>query len=184
MKPHIVLRASTLPGIELVSVTEADLETLRRLKNSHRQRFFHQDEITPQAQMVWYEGYLQRPNDWMFILREGGSGRGCVGYRLLDDELDIYNIIRDEQGGPGSNCFTQGLNLLCAYLHGGWDLPVSGRVLVDNPVVQWACSRGFSPTGVHEHAGLRYVHLVHLPAAGPQHAVSVQVHGPVAPSPC
>lgn len=184
MKPQIVLRASTLPGIELVSITEADLETLRRLKNAHRRRFFHQDEITPEAQRAWYDGYLQRADDWMFIVREAGVDRGCVGCRPLDGEHDIYNIIRDEQGHRGSDCFTQGLELLCAYLHAGSDRPVSGRVLADNPVVQWASKRGFSPTGVREQAGLRYVHLVHDPAAGPHHPVSVETRDPLPPSPC
>ena len=178
MKPTLVLRSSALPEIELETIGPQHLEFLRRLKNAHRQRFFHRDEISPAQQQQWYEGYLQRDHDWMFVMRRAGVERACMGYRIVDGEIDIYNIIREDSGDGRTFGFSQGFELLCAYLDARFDLPISGRVLADNPVVHWARRRGFVPTETGERAGLGYVYLVRKPALRKRHPVSVETRIP------
>ena len=59
--------------------------------------FSDQEIITPEAQGRWFKNYQERPDDWMFVVRVEGQTIGCMGFRLIDLEADVYNVIL---GGP------------------------------------------------------------------------------------
>ena len=159
MKSRFKLSAPDVPGVELETIDRRHLDLLRTLKNAHRRRFFFQDEISEAAQQQWYDGYCERPDDWMLIVRGRQIDTGCIGYRLRDDAFDLYNVLRDERGPTHVRTMSAGLDILCSYLSAVSTAPIRGRVLADNPVVRWSKGRGFAAvaTGTQDH--LSYVVL-------------------------
>jgi len=89
MKPKLLLTATTAPGVEVETIDTRHLPLLRTLKNKHRHRFFHQEEISIAAQQQWYDEYRERADDWMFIVRAASVDSGCVGCRVREGAWDI-----------------------------------------------------------------------------------------------
>jgi len=75
------------------SISLQDIELLRTWKNDHRDSFFFKEIITPEMQKNWFLSYLQRRNDFMMIIIKSNEKIGCIGFRLLIDKVDIYNVI-------------------------------------------------------------------------------------------
>lgn len=126
--------------LRLRSIDEGDLEFLRELKNRNAHRFFYKKAISPVEQENWYAGFRDRPDDHMFIVEATCRGRpesfGCIGFRLIDGEVDVYNVIRDRRL-EGQRCgMRDATSLLCSYAAEFSDT-VSLSVLSDNPAVEW-----------------------------------------------
>ena len=68
MDKKITIRCEGFPGLSLVSATDANLENLRIWKNNHRTSFFYQETIQPEQQKRWFQGYLERADDYMFMV--------------------------------------------------------------------------------------------------------------------
>lgn len=118
-------------------------ERLRAWKNAHRRFFFFQDVITEAAQRAWFEGYRQRPDDYMFIVQAGDEPIGCMGIRRRDGQADVYNVIlgRPDYGGRG--LMTRAMRLLCSDARRRFGCEVVARVLKDNPALGWYERQGF-----------------------------------------
>lgn len=156
MKPKLFLRSPSFPALVLESIDERHLEALRVAKNSHAGRFFHQAEISTGAQLHWYHGYCQRQQDWMFVIRHHQSELACIGFRLEDGCVDLYNLLRFPGAGGGLNAVAAGLDLLCAYVATLTPLPIRGRLLADNPALRWCSKRGFVIVDGGERDGLAF----------------------------
>ena len=117
MKGRLVLSQPwRRPPLRLRGIGPEDLEDLRSWKNAHREAFFFKDSITPEAQRKWYEGYLERPNDCMFIVESGPLRAGCMAFRLEHDgAADFYNIIGSPEG-RGQGLLKGGMMVLCSYV--------------------------------------------------------------------
>src|SRR5215468_6204267 len=100
MKESFTLSSEAVPGVRLRTIEARDGEPLRLWKNANRASFFFRDTIEPEGQRRWYEGYRERPRDFMFVVEAGGAAIGCMGFRVLDSESDVYNVIRGAAGGP------------------------------------------------------------------------------------
>lgn len=174
MKPRIRINSPGLPALALESIDETHLDALRGWKNAFRHRFFHQDEISATRQREWYSGYLDRPDDWMFIIRWGGQVEGCIGYRIIDGGADIYNLLRDPNPGRRSLSHAHAADLLTNYIACTHDLPVRGRCLVGNPVIRWAHKRGFRTIGRSMQNGLAYELLEQDPTRRVRYSVLVE----------
>jgi ribosomal protein S18 acetylase RimI-like enzyme len=131
-------------GLELKSVSEEDLENLRIWKNKNKEFFFHKEDITTSQQKLWYESFIQRPYDLLFMTVLDGKTFGCMGIRLLDGYWDVYNVILgiplfSKQGLMGKAFF----ELLCYSM---WvkRFPITLHVLKRNPAVGWYQKQGFS----------------------------------------
>ena len=139
------------PVVTLRTIVPADLERLRLWKNAFRTRFFFRDEITPEMQLRWYEGYLDRAKDFMFIGETGGMELGCVGFRVLGEEAEIYNIIGARPPLPPGS-LEAGFRLLCTYIRDAHAPRIVGKILKDNPVLplgEWLGFRLVSDRGDH-----------------------------------
>ncbi len=142
MDRDFILRSDAV-AVWLRTAAASDCENLRSWKNANRHAFFHQDLISPEAQMGWFRAYRGRPDDHMFIV-EAPSDVGCVGFRLLEGEIDVYNVIRGVTGSSRKGEMRDALRLMCAYAlsrYGGRE--IGCKVLIDNPAVAWYERCGF-----------------------------------------
>lgn len=75
-------------------VEERDIESLRTWKNEHRAAFFHQQTISAAQQAEWFEAFLARAKEQLFMLEHTGRPIACVGFRLLEGgAVDLFNLI-------------------------------------------------------------------------------------------
>ena len=124
----------------LRTIEAGDLEDLRAWKNHDRERFFFKGIIGPEEQAQWYAGFRARPEDFMFMVEAPRlpvpRPFGCMGFRLIEGVVDVYNVIRGEDFRGDDAKMSDGLALMCSYaLTFGRDITL--RVLRDNPAVGW-----------------------------------------------
>lgn len=128
----------------LISANHSHLDVLRNAKNSNKKSFFLKEDITEQQQLQWFENYLLRKGDFMFLTihKESYQIFGCMGFRLMDDVIDGYNIIRIKHIPNTSmkDAFLE-LIILAKSFYPGKIFQV--RVLKDNPAIKWYESLGF-----------------------------------------
>lgn len=129
-------------GFTLRAVEARDLEDLRSWKNANKAAFFSKKEISAEDQQRWFEGYLERPDDFMFVVETRGEKAGCVGVRLKDGEADCYNII-----GLGKGVMAKAMKLLCEWAGTKWGRPVSLLVVEDNDAAGFYAKCGFQDAG-------------------------------------
>lgn len=135
--------------LRLRSISESDLENLRVWKNQFRHRFFHKSVIASHEQSAWYEGFRTRPEDFMYIVEATCvspiESFGCLGFRVIEDVVDVYNVIRSRQI-EGQGCsMGDALRLLCSHA-ARRGKPVTCKVLKDNPAISWYEEHGFTRT--------------------------------------
>jgi len=140
MNRHLLISSGP---ITLRSIGEADLENLRSWKNANRQAFFFKDEITPEGQRAWFQSYLGRPNDYMFVVEAEGRPVGCMGFRLEPVAADCYNIIGAPQG-TGRGLMTHAMKTLCSYILKEHTPRLGCKVLKANPAVGWYQKCGYA----------------------------------------
>jgi hypothetical protein len=143
MNDSFVLSSPAVAGVSLRTAAFADCEDLREWKNQHRDSFFSQQLITPEGQRRWFSGYLERSDDWMFMVQEASETIGCMGFRAREGQADVYNVIlgRPQHGGRG--LMAGALAIMCSYARRRVDGPVVARVLKSNPATRWYRQRGF-----------------------------------------
>lgn len=137
MNQNLILRSG---AVCLRSIEEGDLEDLRLWKNANRGAFFFKDEITAQAQMGWFNGYLARPDDYMFLVESDASRAGCMGFRMEGGAADCYNIIGVVQG---RGLMSRAMRTMCSYILKEHTPRIGCRVLKDNPAVGWYRKCGY-----------------------------------------
>lgn len=145
MKKKIIIICENNPYLKLVSATDADQENLRMWKNSNRTSFFYQEIIQPEQQIKWFQGYLDRADDYMFMVEEDGRPIGCMAFRTEDENtIDLYNIIRGEESRRWVS-MRDALYVMLSYItekFPGWKIKCD--VLKDNPAVKWYQKCGFA----------------------------------------
>lgn len=65
---NVIIKAEIFDDVSLRTITETDCDNLRQWKNNNRKAFFFQDIISMQMQMKWFQSYLERENDFMFMV--------------------------------------------------------------------------------------------------------------------
>ena len=116
-------------------IKKFDIETLRVWKNANRQAFFCKYVITEEQQELWYQGYWIRNLhglDFMYIVQCNGIDVGCIGYRIINRSIDLYNIMLGDTAFKGKGIIKQALKLLWNYLRNKYDIPITVKVLLDN----------------------------------------------------
>jgi ribosomal protein S18 acetylase RimI-like enzyme len=143
MNRRFVLESPGHPGIALRAVGPEDLDNLRNWKNENRRSFFFQGIISPEGQRQWFEGYLKREHDYMFLVLSEGRTAGCMGFRLLEGKGDIYNVILavPEMGGRG--VMGRAFNIMCSHALKNYPSGLGLKVLIDNPARGWYLRNGF-----------------------------------------
>jgi RimJ/RimL family protein N-acetyltransferase len=135
--------ASHFNNVSLDTISSSDLDNLRNWKNAHRKYFFLKSIITKKMQLQWFEEFKQRDDDYMFILNYEENKIGCIGYRLLDGLVDIYNVILGNKSFASKGLMSFAIKLLCSYILDNYKSDITVRVLLDNPARKWYEKNGF-----------------------------------------
>lgn len=135
-------------------INEGDLEDLRTWKNHYRDSFFLKSEITPEQQKNWYQGFLDRDNDMMFVSVEKSSGTvfGCMGYRIIEEGtiVDAYNIMRFVKTDDTSYTMGEVFRLMLDHIKEEYALPIEVKVLKTNKALTWYYDNGFEYHADHD----------------------------------
>ena len=133
--------------VVLRTIEKKDIELLRKWKNDNREFFFHKKIINAEQQVKWYHFYLNNTDDYIFLVEYADSKIGCIGFRLIDNVIDIYNVIlgNKEFGGRGIMCRV--LRLLCSYIMDIYNKEITLKVLSENKARLWYIQNGFIETG-------------------------------------
>ena len=136
-------------GFRLCLAEPKDRESLRVWKNLHKQSYFLKVDITPEQQEAWFAGYLDRPDDHVFMVDEDELGAwttvGVVAARLLPDQstVDLYNIMRGARTAGDRTNMGEALRTLCRAARQAYPQPITCKVLSDNPAFGWYARIGF-----------------------------------------
>ncbi len=137
MNRDFKLSSKELGSVALRTIGPADLENLRVWKNANRASFFYQGEITPEGQQRWFSGYLQRPDDYMFMVESPEHpSAGCMGFRLIEGAADCYNIMA-APGAQGRGLMVQAMRLMCSFILAKHSRRIGCKVLKSNPALSW-----------------------------------------------
>jgi len=157
---HIGLLINKSARLRLIHA--GDIEQMRVWKNENKKSFFYQEDITPEQQKIWFEKYRERENDVMFVMEAGGflarplglqgeildencAITGCIGYRIINEEIDLYNVMRSTTISFKLTArMSDAINILCNHL--SKELPqysITCRVVDTNPALDWYEKNGF-----------------------------------------
>ena len=157
MKKDFVLKIFDDDSFRLRCILEEDIEELRQWKNNNVKSFFYQKIISPEQQKEWYKNYLERTEDFIFVAeiknKDEWQKFGCLGYRLLDEKLDLYNIIRGYKTIRKSS-MKVAMAVLISYLCKEYTQKIQCDVLIDNAALLWYNKCGFS---IKQNMGTYYV---------------------------
>jgi RimJ/RimL family protein N-acetyltransferase len=135
------------PHYQLRAINRGDIEYLRLWKNFNKQFFFLSVDITAEQQETWFEGFITRNNDYMFIVEEIVDGDrfkiGCMGFRVKDNVVDVYNIMRGQPSMKNMFTMSQAFLLMIMYASKKKKLPITCIVLKSNPALGWYAKNGF-----------------------------------------
>lgn len=147
MDRPLLLRSSEEPSVRLRAIGPEDQEELRAWKNANKAGFFFQDDITPEMQRRWYEGYRARPQDWMFVVEHEGRKAGCMGFRRLEDgSVDAYNMIA-APGFAGKGLMKSAMRLMCSYAAEACGRDIGCLVVKGNPALRYYEACGYRVVG-------------------------------------
>lgn len=142
---HLVIYESQY--YQLRAINRSDIECLRLWKNINKQFFFLSIDITAEQQQIWYEAFIERNNDCMFMVEEfvGGSYLriGCMGFRVKNNVVDVYNIMRGQDSKENMFTMSQAFLLMITYASKKEKLPITCIVLKSNPALSWYAKNGF-----------------------------------------
>jgi RimJ/RimL family protein N-acetyltransferase len=141
-----VLTTISSEEISMRSIELKDIEFLRRWKNDHKEYFFNKNEISTEDQLIWYNKLIKRNDDHMFIIENEEYKIGCIGARIYEDFVDVYNVILGEKAFKGKYIMTNAMEATIALCNLFYkDVPIRVRVLKNNPAVLWYQKIGFTP---------------------------------------
>ena len=147
-RQRLTITSDRYDATRLNSIGPEHLENLRRWKNANRQSFFHQELISKEQQREWYDKFCSRDDDYMFVAQEkpfsDDTAIGCVGFRILDDSVDIYNIMRGETSSNGRGRIGDAVVIMCSYIRLVSTKRIGCKVLANNPALEWYSSIGFT----------------------------------------
>lgn len=107
--------------ILLRPLRESDLELLRILRNKNREYFNTSVEIAKEAQMIWYENYIQKSDDIMFAVAKLDDPNGFIGavsiYNINSEEriAEFGRIIIDKQLAPEKGIGADATRAVCLF---------------------------------------------------------------------
>ena len=140
---HLTIWTPPQPNVKLRSITEDDIELLRVWKNAHRYSFFFQEIIEPEQQRWWFEQFCTREHDYMFIVQYDDVDVGCMGFRLLNDRIDIYNVILGRKEHSGKGTMSIAVCLMNGFIVDKFTEDITAKVLRSNPALEWYLKNGF-----------------------------------------
>jgi RimJ/RimL family protein N-acetyltransferase len=137
------LISTECPDVILCAIQLGDQENLRNWKNDNRYSFFYQELITPAVQQEWFEAYLLRNEDYMFVIKSGTIKIGCIGFRLCKMNWDVYNTILGDAVFRSRGYMRQAMRMICSYALTLKPLPITTKVISTNSALRWYYRNSF-----------------------------------------
>ena len=107
--------------IILRPLEEEDIELLRELRNENRHLFLTTDVVTAEGQRKWYQHYLTKQDDIMFVVEKKDNPGQFIGTVALYD-IDWDNMICefgrtliDKKLAPEKGIGTEATAAMCAF---------------------------------------------------------------------
>jgi RimJ/RimL family protein N-acetyltransferase len=154
LKEKIIIQSPTDLKLLLRSIDEGDLELLRQWKNDHRSSFFYQEIIKPEEQEHWYVDFCKRQHDYMFLVCYDDLRIGCMGFRLIDNVIDIYNVILGIEDYSGQGLMSKAMALMNQFIASRYHHPVTAKIVKNNPALKWYEKNGFKAIETNEQYNL------------------------------
>ena len=135
--------AKSEDAIILRTAEMRDITKLRKWKNASREFFFQKNIIGTNQQQEWFDAYQDRPKDYMFIVVVNQIPVGCMGIRRIDEEWDVYNVILGMAKYGKIGIMSMALQSMIKFASTKESLPITLKVLKQNPAVSWYQKNGF-----------------------------------------
>jgi len=142
-KEKVRLQSPTDKKLFLRSIDVGDLELLRQWKNDHRSSFFFQEIIKPDEQERWYDEFCKRQNDYMFLVCYDDLRIGSMGFRLIDNVIDIYNVMLGIEDYSGQGLMSKSLSLMNQFIASRYICLITAKIVKNNPALKWYEKNGF-----------------------------------------
>ena len=127
--------------VHIRKINENDLDLLMVHKNKNKQFFFLKEDITMENQIKWFEYMKLQKENFMYVCLDDNNPFGCMGYRKIDDVIDVYNVMRFEESNVTmSKCLLSMINIIKQKYN---NLKIQVIVLNDNPAIKWYEKNGF-----------------------------------------
>ncbi len=130
-------------NIVLRSIDENDIDNLRMWKNANREAFFYNKIITRDDQKKWYDEYICRKKDYIFMVLYKDVKIGCIGFREINGIIDIYNVILGKNEFGRKGLMSKALATICSYIFNNFKGDITTKVLYSNQVKSWYKKNGF-----------------------------------------
>ena len=111
--------------------------------NDQGTRISFQDIINSNQQLKWYRNFSIRENDFMFVVEFNDKRIGCMGFRLINKTIDIYNVILGEKKYRQQKVMSNALQLMISYINEKFKFDIFAKVLIKNPALNWYLKNGF-----------------------------------------
>ena len=122
-----------------------DIELLRTWRNDSREYFFNKEIISRDAQVGWYERYINKSNDYMFTAVDRKTNKICgfAGvYDFKDKQCEFGRIVTGENAGRGIG--TEMTMAICELVFDNYGV---GRIVSEVLVSNIASNRMFIKAG-------------------------------------
>ncbi|MFH1478579.1 MAG: GNAT family N-acetyltransferase [Candidatus Omnitrophota bacterium] len=136
MNKNLKIYTDKISSLVLRSINIDDIENLRTWKNENCKAFFHQDPIDSIQQRKWFLGYTKDLYNHMFIIEYDSLGVGCIGFRLLGDIADIYNVILGKIDYKNKGLMSQAIKALCMYIINNYTNQITVKVVDSNIIAK------------------------------------------------
>lgn len=143
MKKHIKICGS---GVVLKTIRKRDIEYCRKMKNKFLHTFFYQKIISKQEQIEWYHRYMDEENNYIFVMTKFLQKIGCIGYRIRDKTIDLYNLMANYNCEKQMKCAVDLVVRHIVEIYG--EIPIGMYVLKSNySMYVWCLRNGFNKSG-------------------------------------
>lgn len=142
MNRPLTVASPAEPRVRLRAAGRDDLEPMRIWRNASKAGFFFKGEINELMQKAWYAAYLERANDFMFIVEHDGKMAGCLGFRVEQGRADLYNVIATPSEA-GQGLMAAAMRVLCSYIAEHHTREITCKVLKGNEALKYYGRCGF-----------------------------------------
>ena len=149
IKKKIKIKSSE-GDIVLRIIENEDIEFIRKWRNENREYFFYKKIINPKQQLEWFKGYVNNDSEYIFIVEYEGLKVGCIGYRFLNDNIDVYNVILGNKKSRGKGIMSKALKLICSYVMDNYNKEITLMVLLENKARIFYLKNNFEEVGREE----------------------------------
>lgn len=143
MKKNFSITSKELPEVVLRTIEIRHQDNLRKWKNDNREWFFYKEVIPAPSQLEWFNNYLSREKDFMFIVKTEMSEIGCMGIRELAGRWDLYNVILGLPEYAKKGIMSRALKLMCSFACKLMPVPITAKVIINNPAIRWYSRNAF-----------------------------------------